>query len=89
MSFDLRRLDGERRRGVALEVAELAPGPQRAEHHLVAVEADPHAAHLGAAVGFERDDVGEVRALDEGAGAGGEGDHGGQRTGGAPVCTRR
>ena len=63
---------------VALEVAQLPPRAERGEHHLVAVEPDPHAAHLRRAVGVHRDDVGQVRAFEDLTGGVGEGDHRGQ-----------
>ena len=72
------RLHRQRDAWVALEVAQLAPRAERGEHHLVAVEPDPHAAHLRRAVGVHRDDVGEVRTFEDLAGGVGEGDHPGR-----------
>ena len=72
------RLHRERDARVALEVAQLPQRAEGGEHHLVAVEPDPHAAHLRRAVGVHRDHVGQVRTFEDLASGVGEGDHPGR-----------
>ena len=65
-------------RGSRSRLRSFRHGPSEREHHLVAVEPDPHAADLRRAVGVHRDDVGEVRTFEDLASGVGEGDHPGR-----------
>ena len=73
----------------------LRSSPERTEgreHHLVAVEPDPHAAHLRRPVGVHRDHVGEVRTFEDLTRGVGEGDHPGRVERQVPIppgCSRR
>src|SRR5204862_5253735 len=60
---------------VALDVLHLLPGPEVGRHQLVAVDADPDAGDLCAAVVVHRHEVSEVALCDQGAHARGNADH--------------
>jgi hypothetical protein len=61
------RFDGQRDAWVAANVVELAVLGQMRGDDLVAVKTHPHDRDLGAAVGLERDEMREARALEHGA----------------------
>jgi hypothetical protein len=73
-----RSLDGQHDARIPLEVAQLPPRTEGSEHHLVAVEPHPHAAHMGGPIRVHRDDVGQMGPFEDLTSGVREGDHAGR-----------